>query len=155
MSRKSLAAVVLLLAFVTCLMAQDNPAKPFLGVWMLNLEKTPNAPFDSQTITNVPTPGGGYLSTRSQVGKDNKNSSTEVHPVAFDGKPHKTAGGDTRMITYKLIDPNTFERTIDRNGKISTDKTTVSKDGKTMTIAGMPGGDRVYDKKFDVREVGK
>jgi len=154
MSRKSLAAVVLLLAFVTLVMAQDNPARPFLGVWMLNLEKTPNAPFDSQTITNVPTPGG-YLSTRSQVGKDNKNSRTEVHPVVFDGKPHKTAGGDTRLITYKMIDPYTFERTIDRDGKISMDKTIVSKDGKTMTISGMPGGDRVYEKKFDVREVGK
>jgi hypothetical protein len=154
MSWKSLTAMVLLLGLVTCLMAQDNQVKPFLGVWTLNLEKSKDAAFDSQTITNVPAPGGGYLSTRSQVYKENKNSSTEVHPVVFDGKPHKTSGGDTRIITYKLIDPYTFERTHDRNGKISTDKTTVSRDGKTMTIA-MPAGDRIYDKKFDVREVGQ
>ena len=72
----------------------------------------------------------------------------------FDGKPHRTTGGDLREITYKLLDPYTFERTHNRNGKLSTDKTQVSKDGKTMTIT-MPMGDRVYDKKFDVREVGK
>src|SRR5262247_3471552 len=100
MSWRFLAAMVLLLAFVTCLMAQDNQVKPFLGVWTLNLEKSKDAPFDSQTITNVPAPGGGYISTRSQVGKENKSSSTEIHPVVFDGKPHRTAGGDLREITY-------------------------------------------------------
>ena len=154
MSWKSLAAMVLLLAFATCLMAQENQVKPFLGVWVFNLEKSTDAPFDSQTLTNVPAPGGGYISTRSNVGKENKSSSTEVHPVVFDGKPHRTSGGDARSITYKLLDPYTFERTHDRNGKIATDKTQVSKDGKTMTIT-LPTGNRVYDKKFDVREVGK
>ena len=125
-----------------------------LGVWMLNLEKSKDAAFDSQTLTNLPAPGGGYISTRSQVGKENKTSSTEVHPVVFDGKPHKTAGGDAREITYKLIDAYTFERTHNRNGKISVDTEQVSKDGKTMTVK-QANATRIYDKKFDVKQVGR
>ena len=153
MSWKSLGVLVATLAFCTSLMAQDKQIEPFLGIWEINLAKTTNYPQQSQMIINVPSPGGGFISTRATIGKDNKSSSTEIHPVAFDGKPHQTTGGDAREISYKLIGPNTIERTHNRNGKISVDTEQVSKDGKTLTVT-QASATRIYDKKFSVKEVG-
>ena len=142
--------LVATLAFDASLMAQDKQSEPFLGIWELNLEKTTNYPQQSQMIINVPAPGGGFISTRATIGKENKSSSAEVHPVAFDGKPHLTSGGDVRKITYKLIDPYTIERTHNRNGTISIDPEQVSKDGKTLTVK-QANATRIYDKKFSVK----
>src|SRR6266436_158707 len=141
MSWKSLGVLVAGLAFCTSLMAQDKQSEPFLGIWEINLEKT---------INNVPAAGGGFISTRATIGKENKSSSAEVHPVAFDGKPHLTTGGDVREITYKLIDPYTIERTHNRNGTISVDTEQVSRDGKTLTVK-QANATRIYDKKFSVK----
>src|SRR2546421_210411 len=79
------------------------------------------------------------------------NRSAEIHPVAFDGKPHATTGGDAREIAYKLIDPYTIERTHNRNGRITVDTEQVSKDGKTLTVTQPGGVTRIYDKKFGVK----
>ena len=154
MSWKSLGVLAAALAFCTILMAQQNPSEPFLGIWEINLEKTTNYPQQSQMIINVPAAGGGFISTRATIGKENKTSSAEVHPVAFDGKPHLTTGGDVREITYKLIDPYTIERTHNRNGTISVDTEQVSKDGKTLTVK-QANATRIYDKKFDVKGLGR
>jgi hypothetical protein len=148
MSWKSLGVFVAILAFGTSAAAQKNP---FLGVWQLNGEKTTNYQQQSQLIINVPT-SEGFTSIRSTIGKDNRNS-TEVHPVAFDGKPHATTGGDVREISYKRIDAYTVERTHNRNGKISVDTEQVSKDGKTLTVK-QENALRVYDKIADVQPVG-
>src|SRR5882762_10317980 len=150
MSWKSLGVLVAGLAFCTGLTAQDKRSEPFLGIWEINLEKTINYPQQSQTIINVPAAGGGFISTRATIGKENKSSSAEVHPVAFDGKPHLTTGGDVREITYKLIDPYTIERTHNRNGIISVDTEQVSRDGKTLTVK-QANATRIYDKKFSVK----
>ncbi len=152
MSWKSLVLLVATLAFDASLMAQDKQSEPFLGIWELNLEKTTNYPQQSQTMINVPAPGSGFISTRATIGKDNKASSTEIHPVVFDGKPHQTTGGDAREISYKLIDSYTIERTHNRNGRISVDTEQVSKDGKTMTVK-QANAVRIYDKKFNVSAV--
>jgi hypothetical protein len=148
MSWKSLGVLVATIAFCTSLMAQNEA---FLGIWQLNAEKTSNYQQQSQMIINVPAPGG-FTSIRATIGKDNK-SSTETHPVAFDGKPHATTGGDAREISYKRIDANTIERTQNRDGKISVDTEQVSKDGKTLTVT-QAGAVRIYDKQFSVKEVG-
>ena len=144
---KSLGVLVAIVAFGATLPAQNEP---FLGIWELNLQKSPNGQQLSQTIINVPT-ADGFKSIRANVGKD--RSSTEIHPVVFDGKPHQTEGGDPREIAYKRLDSNTIERTQNRNGKISVDTEQVSKNGKTLTIK---QGDavRIYDKEFNVKEVG-
>lgn len=132
--------------------AQGKQSDPFLGIWEINLEKTVNYPQQSQMVINVPAPGGGFISTRATIGKENKSSSAEIHPVAFDGKPHATTGGDAREISYKLIDPYTIERTHNRNGRITVDTEQVSKDGKTLTVT-QPGGIvRIYDKKFGITQ---
>ena len=154
MSWKTSAVLIAALAICTSLIAQDKQSEPFLGIWEINLAKTTNYPQQSQTMVNVPAPGGGFISTRATIGKDNKSSSTEIHPVAFDGKPHPTTGGDAREISYKLINPNTIERTHNRNGKISVDTEQVSKDGKTLTVT-QANATRIYDKKFTVKEVGR
>jgi hypothetical protein len=154
MSWKSLGVLVAVLAFSTSLIAQDKQSEPFLGIWEINLAKTSNYPQQSQMVINVPAPGGGFISTRATIGAGNKTSSTEIHPVAFDGKPHATTGGDVRDITYKLIDPYTIERTHNRGGKLSVDREQVSKDGKTMTVT-QDGRVRIYDKKFDIKPLGK
>ena len=151
---KSLGLVGATLTICATLMAQDKQSEPFLGIWEINLAKTTNYPQQSQMIINVPAPGGGFISTRATIAKENKSSSAEVHPVAFDGKPHATTGGDVREITYKLLDPYTIERTHNRNGKISVDTEQVSKDGKTLTVK-QAGATRIYDKKFSVKEVGR
>ena len=151
---KSFGVLIAILAFSATLMAQDKQSEPFLGIWELNLEKTANYPQQSQTMINVSAPGGGFISTRATIGKDNSRSSTEIHPVVFDGKPHQTTGGDAREISYKLIDPYTIERTHNRNGKITVDAEQVSKDGKTMTVK-QANAVRIYDKKFTVKAVGR
>ena len=155
MSWKSVVVLVATLAFDASLMAQHKQSEPFLGIWELNLEKTTNYPQQSQTMINVPAPGGGFISTRATIGKENKSSSTEIHPVVFDGKPHQTTGGDVREISYKLIDPYTIERTHNRNGRITVDTEQVSKDGKTLTVTQPGGVVRIYDKKFSVTPAGR
>ena len=154
MSWKSLAALTVALALCMTAAAQTHQSEAFHGVWQINLEKTTNYPQQSQTITNVPAAGGGFISTRATIGKENKSSSTEVHTVAFDGKPHVTAGGDVREISYRMIDSNTIERTHNRNGRISVDTEQVSKDGRTLTVT-QANATRIYDKKFTVKEVGR
>jgi hypothetical protein len=147
MSWKSLGVLIATIAFCTSVVAQDDP---FLGIWKLNAEKTTNYQQQTQMIINLPAPGG-FTSLRATIGADNK-SSTEVHPVAFDGKPLQTTGGDAREISYKRIDRNTIERTHNRNGKISVDTEQVSKDGKTLTVK-QANAVRVYDKQFNVQPV--
>ena len=155
MSRKTFVIAVVMLGCCTRLMAQDKQSEPFVGIWEINLTKTVNYPQQSQMIINVPAPGGEFISTRATIGKENKSSSAEIHPVAFDGKPHATTGGDAREISYKLIDPYTIERTHNRNGRITVDTEQVSKDGKTLTVIQPCGVMRIYDKKFNVTQAGR
>ena len=150
MSWMTFVTAVVTLGCCTSVMAQDNQSEPFLGIWEINLTKTVNYPQQSQMIVNVPAPGGGFISTRATIAKENKSSSAEIHPVAFDGKPHPTTGGDAREITYKLIDPHTIERTHNRNGRITVDTEQVSTDGQTLTVTQPGGVVRIYDKKFSV-----
>ena len=110
MSWKSVGIVIVVLAFCTSLMAQDKETQdkqiaPFLGVWELDVTKTVNyEDMVSQMFVNTPAPGGGFISTRAMLHKENK-SNTEIHPYAFDGKPHRSSGSDVRDFFYKLIDP--------------------------------------------------
>ena len=143
---KALGAVVITLVFCPGLMAQSEA---FLGIWEINLAKTTNYFQQSQMMINVPVPGGGFISTRAQIRQNNESSSTEIHPVGFDGKPYPTTGGDVREITYRLIDSHTIERTHNRDGRISVDTEQVSEDGLTLTVT-QADRVRIYDKKFNL-----
>jgi hypothetical protein len=153
MSWKFLSVLVATIAFCVCtpLMAQHEPGEAFLGIWQINAAKTSNYPQQNQMIINLPGPDGGFVSIRATIGKDGKSSS-ETHPVVFDGKPHQTDGGDPREISYKLIDPHTIERTQNRNGKVSVDTEQVSNDGKTLTVT-QANAMRIYDKQFSVQPI--
>lgn len=145
---KSLAVFVAVIALCTGVAAQNEP---FFGIWALNVDQTSNYPMKSQLIINVPS-SDGFISMRASINK-NGQSSTEIHPVVFDGKPHQTDGGDPREISYKRIDANTVERTQNRAGRITVDQEQVSKDGKTLTVT-QPGGIvRTYAKQFSVQPV--
>src|SRR5258705_1980402 len=134
MSWKTLIVVIATLGSGPSLVAQDKQSEPFLGIWEINLTRTVNYPQQSQMIINVPAPGGGFISTRATIAQENKSSSSEIHPVAVDRKPHATTAGDAREITYKLIDPYTIERTHNRNGRITVDTEHASQAGKTLTV---------------------
>jgi hypothetical protein len=149
MKWKILGVLVMAMAFCATGSAQDY--KAFLGIWQINVEKTSNYPQQTQFIINTPT-SDGFTSTRATIGKENKNSSAEVHPVVFDGQPHQTTGGDARTIAYKLVDSHTVARTQDRGGKISMDTEQVSADGKTLTVT-QNGVLRIYDKIASVQGV--
>jgi hypothetical protein len=149
MKWKLLGALVATMVFCASGMAQDY--KAFLGIWQINKEKTTNYAQQSQMIINIPS-ANGFISTRAQIGKDNSQSSTEIHPVVFDGQPQQTSGGDARTISYKLVDPHTIARTQNRGGKISMDTEQVSADGKTLTVT-QNGVVRIYDKVADVKAV--
>src|SRR5437016_2381237 len=154
MSWKSLGVLIAMLAFCASLMAQDKKSEPFLGIWELNLEKTANYPQQSQTMINVPAPGGGFISTRATIGKENKSSSTEIHPGRFRRKASPNQRRRCAGDFLQTIDPYTIERTHNRSGKISVDTEQVSKDGKTMTVK-QANATRIYDKKFAVKPVGR
>jgi hypothetical protein len=146
-----LGVMVATLAFAASGMAQKQDFKAFLGVWQINKEKTQNYQQQMQMIINLPS-ANGFTSTRAQIGKENSQNSTEVHPVTLDGVPQLTSGGDVRTIAYKLVDSHTIARTQDRNGKISMDTEQVSADGKTLTVT-QNGVVRVYDKLADVKSI--
>jgi hypothetical protein len=148
LSWKSFVILAATLAFSGSLLAQDKQSTPYLGIWELDLAKTVNYPQQSQMIINLPAPGGGFISTRATIGKDNQ-SSTEVHPVVFDGKPHATTGNNLQEFSYRIIDPYSYERTSARNGNMQSTK--VSQDGKTMTVTQAGGIVRIYNKTFTVR----
>jgi hypothetical protein len=165
MTWKSVSAVIVMLAFCTSLMPQDKQAQdkqtqdkqiaPVLGVWELDVKKTVNyGDMVNQTFVNTPAPGGGFISTRAMIHTENK-SNTEIHPYAFDGKPHRSSGSDIRDFYYKLIDPLTIERTYERNGEKIVDHEQVSKDGKTMTVTQPGGRVRIYRKTFEIKPLEK
>jgi hypothetical protein len=165
MTWKSVTVVIVLLAFCGSMIAQEKPtpakqtqdkqSAPFLGVWELDVAKTVNyGDMVSQMFVNTPLPGGGFVSTRAMIHLENK-SNTEIHPYAFDGKPHRSSGSDIRDFYYKLIDPLTIERTYERNGQKIVDHEQVSKDGKTMTVTQPGGRIRIYNKTFDIKPLEK
>lgn len=86
MSWKSLGAFVAVIGFCCIGLAAQND--PFLGIWALNVDQTSNYPMKSQLIINVPSPDSpdAFISMRASINK-NGQSSTEIHPVVFDGNP--------------------------------------------------------------------
>jgi hypothetical protein len=127
------AALAIVLAAGSVLLAQSNP---FVGTWKLNLASSkynPGPPPQSQTRT---WDAAGMVMVNG-VGATGKAFSYG-YSVKGDGKDYPTMGAipnKADMISTKKIDANTYEAKFTRAGKqVETTTFTVSNGGKTLTI---------------------
>jgi hypothetical protein len=93
---------------------------PYAGKWKMNPAKSD---FGESTITVAKTASGEMQYT----------ADGQSYTFKFDGKDYPALLGQTAA--WKQIDANTWETVDKLKGKVlSTDKTTLSPDGKTLTI---------------------
>jgi hypothetical protein len=130
------AVIIVVLALVSMAMAAD----PIVGTWKLNVAKSkvsdPSMMNKSEIITNVAQENGLKFTID---GVDAKGKAYHVTwSGKYDGRDYPQTGSqDVDMTAAKKIDANTFIFMDKKAGKEDvTWRTTVSKDGKVMTIAG-------------------
>jgi hypothetical protein len=132
--RKQLIKVSLILAAAAlAAFGADNT----LGTWKLNVEKskyTP-APFPIKSLTTIrEAADGGVKITSTGVQADGTpiNSSSTIK---YDGKEYPITGAPWDTSSIKQVDANTLTSTnTQKNAKYHvTNRTVISKDGKTMT----------------------
>ena len=108
-----------------------------IGTWKLNVAKskyTP-APFPFKSLTTVrEASDGGVKVTRTGVQADGTPFNS-TYTAKFDGKPYPVTGAPWDSIAIKQIDADTFTAVTKKSGGKyhATSRTTVSKDGKTLT----------------------
>ena len=143
------AALVLVLAAGSVLLAQGNP---FVGTWKLNLTSSkfnPGPPPQSQTRT---WDASGMVMVNG-VGATGKAVSYG-YSVKGDGKDYPTMGAipnKADMISTKKIDANTYEAKFTTAGKqVETTTFTVSNGGKTLTIHAMGSADAGFVENVQV-----
>jgi hypothetical protein len=143
------AALVIVLAAGSVLLAQSNP---FVGTWKLNLAKSkynPGPPPQSQTRT---WDASGVVSVIG-VGATGKPFSYG-YTVNGDNKPSPTTGAipnKADMIATKRIDANTYEAKFTKAGKqVETTTFTVSNGSKTLTIDAKGSADAGFVENVQV-----
>jgi hypothetical protein len=144
-----LAALVIVLAAGSVLLAQSNP---FVGTWKLNLAKSkynPGPPPQSQTRTW----GASGVVSVTGVGATGEPFSYG-YTVKGDNKPSPTTGAipnKADMIATKRIDANTYEAKFTKAGKqVETTTFTVSNGGKTLTIDAKGSADAGFVENVQV-----
>jgi len=111
-----IAGIVLLLSTVAAAIADP----PYVGKWKLNSAKSD---FGELTATYEAVPAGGFKATMDGVS----------YTFKVDGKEVPTPWGT--MTSWKAVNPTTWEATSTTGGKLfSTDRITLSADGKTLTV---------------------
>ena len=145
------AALVIVLAAGSVLLAQSNP---FVGTWKLNLASSkynPGPPPQSQTRT---WDASGMVMVNG-VGASGKPFSYG-YSIKGDGKDYPTMGAipnKADMISTKKIDANTYEAKFTKGGKqVETTTFTVSNGGKTLTIHAMGSPDAGFVENVQVLE---
>jgi len=146
-----LAFVVLAVVASVQVIAQANP---LLGTWKLNVAKskysgmpapkevtrTVEAESDSVKYTYAGTAAGG-------------SPISYGFTVKYDGKDYPmtgTAPGGVDMIAIKRINPNAYEATQKKDGKVvANTKVEVSKDGKVTTVTTMSVDSTGYVAVFE------
>jgi hypothetical protein len=143
------AALVIVLAAGSVLLAQSNP---FVGTWKLNLASSkynPGPPPQSQTRT---WDASGMVMVNG-VGATGKQFSYG-YSIKGDGKDYPTMGtipNKADMISTKKIDANTYEAKFMTAGKqVETTTFTVSNGGKTLTIHAMGSPDAGFVENLQV-----
>jgi hypothetical protein len=108
-----------------------------VGTWNLNVAKskyTGANPIRSQTDVREATPDGGVKITRTgQLA--NGTPANYSYAYKYDGKEYPVTGAPFDAISVKRIDANTWSWEVKKTGGKyhATGRTSISKDGKTMT----------------------
>ena len=127
------------LLWVLLLTLPLSAAEPFFGVWKMRPSGQPgNA--SKQTMTIEPVADGIKFTTDIDFGSGTGGMSM-TYVTKLDGAevPVYSAGKVVMTLRGKRTGPNTYEGSVTGPGGTSTSKTTLSADGKTMTVDGMTG----------------
>jgi hypothetical protein len=108
--------ILLCAATLGVLMAADSP---FVGKWKLNPAKSQ---FAGTTMTYQMLPSGEIQLT----------AEGQSYKFKIDGKEYPAIWGATS--TWKQLEPNCWETAVKMGGMTTTQTTTISADGKTMTV---------------------
>lgn len=127
------AALVVVLAAGSVLLAQDNP---FVGTWKLNVAKSKFNPGPA------PQSGTRTWDASGKVMVEGINAAGKTtsygYTIKGDGKEYPTMGAipnTADKITSKKIDANTYEANFTKAGKhVETTSFKVSDGGKTLTL---------------------
>ena len=128
-----LAALVIMLAAGSVLLAQSNP---FVGTWKLEVEKSKYNPGPApQSQTRMWDDSGMVMVNGiNAAGK----SSSYGYTIKADGKEYPTSGAipnTADKVTSKKLGPDTYQANFTKAGKhVETATFTVSNGGKTLTI---------------------
>ena len=116
-----------------------SAADPLYGVWKTRPSGKPGDT-SKQTVTIEPVSDGIKFTTDIDFGNGAAGMST-TYVTKLDGAevPVYSAGKVVMTLRGKKIGPNTYEGSVAGPGGTGTSKTTLSADGKTMTIDGMMG----------------
>ena len=110
---------------------------PQVGTWKLNVAKSKYTPGPMPTTgtTMIEAAGAGTKVVVDQTMAEGAARHWE-YTAKYDGKDSPVTGNpDADMVSRKLINPNTVETITKKDGKvISTQRSVVSKDGKTRTV---------------------
>jgi hypothetical protein len=125
-------------------------ADAIVGTWKLNVAKSTFSPGPApKSQTRVYSESAqGMTVTIKTIAADGKESTTTTS-IKNDGKPYPVSGNpDFDMISLMRVDASTTNITQIRAGAtVGTGVRTVSKDGKTLTVA--VKGTRANGGKFD------
>ena len=115
-----------------------SAADPLYGVWKTRPSGKPGDT-SKQTMTIEPVADGIKFTTDIDFGSGAGMSTTYVTKLDGAAVPVYSAGKVVMTLRGKRTGPNTYEGSVTVPGGTSTSKTTLSADGKTMTVDGMTG----------------
>jgi len=151
MMKNRIAAVAMVVSFVAT--AASFAANPHMGTWKLNEAKSkiPAGMYKNSTAVYTEMKDKMKVDVNG-VNKDGKPTHGVWVGMA-DGKTYKTKGNLAwDSAAYKVVNDHTYEITTMKAGKVfSNGKSTVSKDGKTRTVA--TEGTGADGKKFKSKAV--
>ena len=116
-----------------------SAADPLYGVWKTRPSGKPGDT-SKQTMTIEPVADGIKFTTDIDFG-NGAGGMTTTYVTKLDGAevPVYSAGKVVMTLRGKKTGPNTYEGSVAGPGGTGTSKTTISADGKTMTVDGMMG----------------
>ena len=115
-----------------------SAADPLYGVWKTRPSGQPGDT-SKQTMTIEPVADGIKFTTDIDFGGGGGMSTTYVTKLDGAEVPVYSAGNVVMRLRGKRTGPNTYEGSVTGPGGTGTSKTTLSADGKTMTVDGMMG----------------